>query len=113
MNKILTSIAQAFIESEDGREALKHYIDLKQHRGWKTHQAFLLEMGNRLSNEVLTRKFQSMEANNKLVRLEAYSMVSEVIKFLLNPVATLTNINKVKAHNIKMGATVKKRPKGE
>ena len=112
MQKIISAVAEAFNQSETGKDMLAHYVDMNKHPGWSAHQTILIELGNRVSNEVLTRKFQSQDAEEKLIRLAAYSMISEVIKFLLNPAISLEKAAKFKRHNIKMEATHGKQPKG-
>jgi hypothetical protein len=75
---------------------------MAQHPGWKVHQEILAHMGNMLAEDVLGRKFRSLEDHQKLVRMEAYSMVSEVLKFLLTLPA---NVNKAIKLKEKAGVT--------
>lgn len=112
MKKIIASVAKDFLVTDTGRDALKNYADLQRHPGWKVHQAFLAEFGNRISNEVLTGGFQKLDANDRLVRLEAYSMLSEALKFLLQPMPTFNQAAKIIRHNKQMEASVGKQPKG-
>ena len=112
MKKLIQSVVKGFFETDTGRDALVKYSDMTRTPGWQVYQAFLIEFGNRISNEVLTGQFQKLDANDKLVRLEAYSMVSETIKFLLSPMAQFNQAAKIIRHNKEMEATVKKQPKG-
>ena len=105
MQKLINAVAKDYIESSNGRGELQKYLDLQKSPGWKVHQSILVMLGNLLSSEVLTKQFQKLDSNEKLVRLEAYSNVAEVISFLLNPMPTLNNIAKIVRHNKQMQAT--------
>jgi len=114
VKKLISSVVRQFLESDTGRDALVKYSDMTRSPGWKVYQAFLIEFGNRISNEVLTGNFQKLEANDKLVRLEAYSMVSETIKFLLSPIGAFNQAAKIIRHNKQMEASLKgEQPKGD
>lgn len=100
MQKILARIAETYVQTEDGRNGLVKYFDMKAHPGWKVHQSFLVHMGSLLADEVLTRQFQKLETEERLSKLAAYSMVSEIIKFLIDPTKVLEKMAGIAKHNI-------------
>ena len=107
MQKLITKIVEAYVKTEQGRQDLVKYFELKTHPGWKIHQAFLIHLGSHLANESMSREFQKLDANERLQRLGAYSMVNEIIKFLLDPARQLERATGIIKHNLAMGATRK------
>lgn len=112
MRTILTKIAKLYILSEDGRSGLVHFLEMKKHPGWQTHKGFLLHMGNLLANEVIGAKFQQLPEKEKLVRLEAYSMLSEAIKFLLDPMPEMTRVSAIQQRTREVTPPGKRPKKG-
>jgi hypothetical protein len=64
-----------------------------------------------LANEVISSKFQKLPEKEKLVRLEAYSMLSEAIKFMLDPVAEFNRVAKLQQRTREATPQEGKRPK--
>jgi len=112
LKKLIQSVVKQFLESDNGRDALVKYGDMQRTPGWQTYQAFLLELGNCISNEVLTPSFQKLGTNDKLVKLEAYSMTREAIRFLVNPFYGFNKSAGIIRHNKKMEASIREQPKG-
>lgn len=96
MRQILTKIANVYVMSEDGQRDLVHFIEMRKHPGWKTYRGFLLHIGNNLANEVMSPAFQKLPEREKLVRLEAYSMLGDAIKFLMDPIPRVERASQLK-----------------
>lgn len=91
--------------------AVKHYFDLMEHHGWKTHEKFLIEMLNAIQNYMFSEEFTNLDIKEKDVQQRVFYHVREIVQFLVNPMKG-ANINAaIKQHNKKIGK--QKRPKGE
>lgn len=102
MKKILRKVVADYVSSTEGREELKKYFDMTTHNGWNAHQSLLAHIGNSLATEVISPEFRKLDPDERLVRLSAYSMVGEVVRFLL---ALPAEVNKHIALKEKAGAT--------
>lgn len=119
MQNIINSVADQFLQSEIGKETVDQFFRMRQDPGWKFMQAFIIELGNHIANEVLSRRFQALEDRKKLVTLEAYSDVSVLLKFFANPSSTFERMATIREHNKQMGKlgpkaqqTAQAKPKG-
>lgn len=112
MKKICKGIVEMYLGTMEGEERLKHYFDMTTHPGWAVHSELLAHMGNMLATTLLSKKFRDVKPEEKLVRLEAYSMVGEVLRFLLALPAHVNQSIKLKnmAGVTSMGATANKSP---
>ena len=70
-------------------------------------QGMVAELGNHISNEVLSRRFQKLPSDEKLIQLAAYAKVSTLLKFFLNPIARVEALAKRKRYSDSIGAPVK------
>lgn len=105
MQTIINQVAKMYADTEEGHEELKHYIDMTKHRGWKVHQSFLINMGSLMADAVLSKKFRKKTEHNKLVDIEAYGKVNEILRFLLNPTLPMQKQARLRKHNQNMGVS--------
>ena len=98
MQNTINAVAIKFLQSEVGKEVVNDFYRMKQNPGWKFMDLFVAELGNHISNEVLSRRFQKQDSEEKLIQLAAYSRVSTLLKFFLNPVARFEALAKRKRH---------------
>lgn len=108
MQNTINTVADSFLRSELGKELIRDFLAMKKNPGWKFMHLFVAELGNHLANEVLGRRFQQLDDKKKLVKLEAYSDVSILLKFFANPSATFERMATLKEHNKQMGALTPK-----
>jgi hypothetical protein len=99
MNKIIHRVLAGYLASKEGQEALRHIAIMKDHPGWNKYQTILMEMGNYLANAAISKEFQKLDDKDKLIRLEAYSMMSDFIKFAINPLPNIERIIAIQKHN--------------
>jgi len=99
MNKIIHRVLSGYLASEEGRNALQQIHILREHPGWSKYQTILVELGNYIANAAISKDFQKLDDKAKLIRLEAYSMMSDFIKFAINPVPNIERIAMIKKHN--------------
>jgi hypothetical protein len=111
MQNTINAVTANFMQTEIGRELLNDFLRMRTDKGWKFMQLFIVELGNHLANEVLGRRFQELEDKKKLVRLEAYSDISILLKFLASPSETFERVATIKEHNRQMGQL--RRPKAK
>jgi hypothetical protein len=107
MQTIINQIAKMYSQTEDGQRELKHYINMKQHPGWKAHQSLLINMGSYMAAAVLSKGFRRKTDQHKLIDIEAYGKVNEIIRFLLNPTKPIEAQSKIRKHNLKAEASLK------
>lgn len=113
MTKHLNKLMRALFSTEQGHQSLTKYAQMTEHPGWAVHKDCLVTLKGLILEELLGRQFTKLDATEKDVQQRAYAGVNEVIDFLLNPVAEARSMNKVRKHNMKMGATVTGATKGE
>lgn len=86
------------------------FYRMKTDPGWKFMQMFVAELGNHISNETLSRRFQKLDNEEKLIQLAAYSKISTLLKFFLDPVARFEALAKRLRHEKQLqGAPVVKK----
>ena len=113
IKKILYQLSIGYMQTEDRVNAMKHYMDMKEHRGWQTHEQFLVEITNAMSQYVFSESFTKMSAEEKDIEQKVLFNLKEVLQFLVDPLRG-ANINAaIKKHNKKMGEQPNKRPKGK
>jgi hypothetical protein len=110
ISKITHRVLAKYMASEEGMEALRMIIHVREHPGWKHFITILIDVGNELANLALSPEFQRLSANEKMVKLESYSVLSQFIKWAVNPTQQMQGIIDIKQHNL--DASRKKRPKG-
>jgi hypothetical protein len=108
MQNTINTVAEKFLQSEVGKEVLNDFLRMRKDTGWRFMQTFIVELGNHLANEVLSRRFQTIPDDQKLIRLAAYSDISVLLKFLASPSSTFERMANIREHNKQMG---KLRPK--
>jgi len=111
MQNTINMVAEKYLQTEIGRELLDGFLQLRNDKGWRFMQTFIIELGNHLANEVLSRRFQVLEDHKKLVKLEAYSDISILLKFLASPSSTFERMATIREHNKQMGKL--RRPKAQ
>jgi hypothetical protein len=95
----INTVAEQYLNTDLGKQLIEQFSRLRSEPGWKFYQGFIIELGNHLSSEVLSPKFQRLPAEEKLVKLAAYSKISDFLKFFINPVMVFDRIKKLKDHN--------------
>lgn len=118
MQNTINTVAEQWLNSDTGKEVVEEFYRLKQQKGWRFMQGFALELGNHMSNEVLSRKFQKLEDRDKLIKLAAYSMASDLLKFFVDPTTVFKRIQGFKKVNKKQeygesAADVRRRKQAE
>ena len=106
MKKFLSRIAQDYINSEEGNNALVTYLDLKNHPGWRVHEQFLFLLVEKIGNEMLSARFTELDPVQKDIRQRVYNSMYEVIRFLIDPVKPAQAKGKIRRHNQQMEATL-------
>ena len=99
MKKEFNQVIDLYMKSEDGQREITNLYKLMQYPEWKTFQTILLNLGNRLADTAVSKKFQELPADERLLELAAISKTAELIKCLLNPWARVEQHAKIKAHN--------------
>jgi len=108
MQATINAVATKFLQSDIGREVVNDFYRMKKDPGWKFFHYFVAELGNHISNEVLSRRFQGLDNEEKLIQLAAYSRVNVLLKFFYNPVERFEELAKRKRFNNAIGE-----PKGK
>lgn len=108
MQATINAVATKFLQTELGREVVDDFYKMKQDPGWRFFHAFVSELGNHISNEVLSRRFQELPNDEKLIQLAAFSRVNTLLKFFHNPIARFEALAKRKHFNDSIGAPASK-----
>ena len=111
MQNTINSVVEKFMQTELGKECLNDFLRMRTDKGWRFLQMFIVELGNHMANEVLSRRFQTLDDKKKLIRLEAYSDISVLLKFLASPSSTFERMATIREHNKQMGNL--RRPKAK
>lgn len=111
MQATINAVATKFLQSELGREVVNDFYKMKQDPGWRFFHAFVAELGNHISNEVLSRRFQGLDNEEKLIQLAAFSKVNTLLKFFHNPVARFEALAKRKQFSDAIGEQTPKATK--
>ena len=113
IKKILHQLSIGYQQSEDRINAMKHYGNMMEHPGWKTHEQFLLEITNALNHYVFSEQFTKLDPETKDIEQRVLFHLREVMQFLVNPLRG-ANINAaIQKHNKRMEKQPKKRPAGK
>lgn len=81
-----------------------------KHPGWTTHEQFLLEILNGVTNYIFSEEFTKLEKGEKDIQQQVFYNLKLVLQFLVNPFEGANRHAAVKRHNKKVGTQPKKRP---
>jgi len=109
---VLRKISEGLLNTEEGNRIAVNYLDMQKHLGWKAHQGILVQLGNSITEYMLSEKFTKLDIHEKDAQQRSFYITKEIIDFLLNPMKGANRYAKIAQHNKKMGATNKERPKG-
>jgi len=108
IERILHRISVELLKTDQGQQEAQKYHMLKDHPGWKVHQAFLVAVGNNISLYMLSREFTELTRDEKDAQQRAFYHTKEIIDFLMNPLEGANKAAAFERHNKKqMGATKK------
>lgn len=102
IQKFLREAVADLVQTEEGRSALEHYRDMRNHPGWQTHQKVLLFVAQQIGNDMLSKGFTDQDPTEKDRAQRAYHEVYEVIKLLLDPEGYIKTQQAIKHHNMAM-----------
>ena len=109
IGKFLRELSVGYMSKDIKDGELSSYMDLRNHPGWKVHQAFLLYLIQAIGNDMLSKEYTKLSAEEKDIRQRAYQSTYEVIKFLLNPIERGQQQQKIAKHNKKMRETTERK----
>ncbi len=112
IKKVLHNISTAFMSSEENVRKAEMYMEMHKSPGWPIHQGLMIQIGNEISLYMLSEKFTKLDKDEKDAQQRAFYIAKEIIDFLVDPLKGARKYAAIKQHNIKMGATGKKQPKG-
>jgi hypothetical protein len=75
----------ADFENKSVQRKLSAYATMKGHPGWNVHVEMLMLLRGLVAEEILSKNFTNLDATEKDIQQRAYSMVEELIMFLINP----------------------------
>lgn len=107
ISKILHKSLAKYMATDGGTESLRMIMEMRKHAGWQHYATMLMGIGNDIANIALSREFQKKTDKEKLIMLEAFSYMSDFIKFTLNPNPQLERILQIQQKNRE--ASLKKR----
>jgi len=110
MNRALRQVAKKIISSETDKQNYNKYLQMMQHEGWQIYREYLLYFRGFLAEDMFGKDFTGLDPIEKDVTQRAYAMASELVMFLLNPIAEARRLADIKQHNLNMEATKGKRP---
>ena len=109
---LLHQISVGYMKTEDRVNAVKHYMDMMEHRGWEAHERFLTEVLNGINHYMFSEEYTNLNEKEKDVQQRVFYHVKEVIQFLANPLKGANIHAAIKQHNKKVG-THKQPPGGK
>ena len=113
MKRHLNRLKQFLYSDGQGEQVRTKYEHMMKHDGWGVHQNCLITLMGLMRDDMLSARFLELSPTDKDIHIRAYAGIEQVIKFLLNPAAQARNMNAIKNHNRKMGATATGATKGE
>ena len=106
IEKILSQISKALVESQDGQNIISKYKDLQNHPGWKVHQGLLVDIANRLAGSMLTREYTELSKDDKDAMQRGIYISKEVIDFLIDPTKGAIRYAAIQRFNKQVEATL-------
>jgi len=87
LRKIIIELSKHYAAIEDSaiQRKITAYASMKGHAGWSVHVEMLMLLRGSIAEELLSERFTKLDATEKDVQQRAFSMVDELIKFLVNP----------------------------
>ena len=107
MNHIIGKLAQKVRSSDTDKQRLDKYLQIQGLEGWKVHQEYLLTIRGLMAEDMLSDRFTALKPLEKDTCQRAYSMLDQMIIFLLDPMVRARKLDAIAAHNTKMEATVR------
>ena len=107
MNHIILKLAKKVSSTDSDKQKSSKYLELQRQEGWKTHQEYLLFIRGLMAEDMLSDRFTALKPLEKDVCQRAYSMLDQLIVFLLDPQDRARRLNVINVHNKQMEATVR------
>lgn len=85
MKRLLRAISRNYVESDPDDRKLSSFIEMRSHPGWETMQELIYNIRNSMAEDMLTEAFTKLPPDEKDTRQRAYAHVTEILKFLVNP----------------------------
>lgn len=105
IKKNLRAIAGELIARDSDDHRLTAYLEMQKHQGWETHKAILVGLFQHMGNDLLSKEYTEKSAEDKDLIQRVYFELSDIIKFLLNPLKEVEGQTKIKSHNRRMAQT--------
>jgi len=112
---LLRKISESLLVNEDTARMALNYEEMRKHPGWKLHMAALIDLGNGISEYMLSDEFTKLDIHEKDAQQRAFHHTKEIIEFLLNPLKGARHAAAIMQHNKKIEEATRKRsdPKGK
>jgi hypothetical protein len=107
VNHIISKLAQKVRSSDTDKQRLDKYLQMQKAQGWEIHQEYLLTVRGLMAEDMLSDRFTVLTPLEKDTCQRAYSMLDQMIIFLLDPLVRARKLDAIAAHNLRQEATVK------
>jgi hypothetical protein len=108
--RAIKKLANKLVSTETEKQKYNKLVQMTQTDGWQIYMEYLLYMRGFMAEDLFSKEFTEKTPAEKDILQRAYSMVSEVILFLTNPLEEARRVAAYKRHNQAMEATKRKQP---
>ena len=82
---ILAEVAKWWEQSDDFKRGIGEYERVINSKDWKFIQDLMMGMQGIIANDILSKSFTTLEAEEKDVQQRAYFQMVQILEFLGNP----------------------------
>ena len=86
MKNLLNQFHEYFQQSDDFKQQIVNYQRMLKTKEWRTHYDLLMTIKGIMANDMFSRKYTSLDAQEKDVVQKTYYNINQILDFLLNPV---------------------------
>lgn len=102
MKVALRHIMTMWLEHPETAQSVQHMLRLKDDKGWKAFQGFMLMLKANIRETPLSADFLKLSEQQKLMMLQSFHWMDQFLDFMLNPLSVVEQHQKIKEHNKKM-----------
>ena len=105
INIILKKVSFDLWAAENVERTLTRYQNLTQGEDWRIYQNLIVNIGNKISQYMLSKDYSELDEREKDVQQRVFYMTKELLEFILDPAKDARKANKIMQYNKHMEAT--------
>jgi hypothetical protein len=99
MKTALRQVMLQWIQHPESQQHLDWILRLKDEKGWKALQQFIMFLRVQMRETPISREFQKLAQDEQRALIKTLSWMDEFLVWMMNPMTVVETMMKVKKHN--------------